>query len=298
MRSLNEVVFKGWPAYSLQQGELTLHVVPSVGGRLMGIRFDDRELCFVHPDLEGKSFNGSLEEWELLRGDWSFPLWGGGKTWVAPESDWPDGIPHSDLDSLAWQVIKVWSDCNSMGIALSSPVCRSSGLQISRTISLLSGGDAWRIEHVLSNRGTKEIRCGIWDVLMLNQPARLTIPLDEVTEPVLALPGHPATATLIEEGKLSFSKGTAEVRCVRPGKFKCGFASSNGVVQVDFLQWGIRYERNSRMGAENEYAHGRPVEIFNAPHLPYFEVETHSPAVILASGESTHYAIEERTLRY
>ena len=84
-RSLRDSRFQGWPAYTLQQDDLVLQVVPSVGGRLMGMALAGQELCFTHPDLRGKSFDGDLRQWDALCAGWSFPLWGGGKTWIAPQ---------------------------------------------------------------------------------------------------------------------------------------------------------------------------------------------------------------------
>ncbi len=59
--------------------------------------------------------------WPALCGEWRFPLLGGGKTWIAPESDWPAGAPHRDLDSLPWQVLDTWCDAHSMGIKVPRP---------------------------------------------------------------------------------------------------------------------------------------------------------------------------------
>ena len=41
------------------------------------------------------------------------------------------------------------------------------------------------------------------------------------------------------------------------------------------------------------YAHGLPLEVFNAPVLNYFEVETHSPLRTLEAGEVLRFAVVE-----
>jgi hypothetical protein len=41
------------------------------------------------------------------------------------------------------------------------------------------------------------------------------------------------------------------------------------------------------------YAHGMPLEVFNAPVLEYFEVETHSPLRTLGAGEILRFAVRE-----
>lgn len=297
-RALTMESFRGWPCLALRQGSLVLRVVPQVGGRLMGIAFDDVELSFIHPHLQGRTFDGSAQAWSPLCEDWSFPLWGGGKTWIAPQADWPDDAPHRDLDSLAWTVLEAWCSDASMGVALQSPVCARSQLQLERRLTLTPAASQWTVEHVLRNCSAQAVRCGIWDVLMLCRPGEATVPLPGVRdacEPtVIALPGHPSVAALANAGVLVQAEHQARVACVQAGEFKLGFASVNGLVEVVFPQSGLRYERRSMVHADQPYAHGKPVEIFNAPVLPYFEVESHSPLVTLQPGESIHFVVHEQ----
>ena len=292
--TLTREAFRGWPAYVLRRGPLVLRVVPAVGGRLMGIEFAGRELCFIHPELEGKTFTGDAQDWPHLCGEWSFPLWGGGKTWVAPESDWPGQAPHRDLDSGAWQVLALYASDGLCGIALQSPVCRVTGLQITRKLMLEPQGAHWSIEHTLSNQGPKPVRCGIWDVLMLQRPARVSIAFTaDAKQAVIARPGNKSVDQLLEAGQLQITPLAAVLHCDRAEEFKCGFESRNGEVRVDFQEMPVRYERHSPVMVSQAYAHGKPVEIFNAPGLEYFEVETHSPLQTLLPGQSMLYCIHE-----
>ena len=289
--------FRGWQAYVLRRGPLVLRVVPAVGGRLMGIEFAGHELCFIHPELEGKTFNGDAQDWPRLCGEWSFPLWGGGKTWVAPESDWPDQAPHRDLDSGAWEVLAQHDSGGLCGIALQSPVCSTTGLQITRKLMLEPQGSQWSIEHTLSNQGPNPVRCGIWDVLMLQRPARVSIALaPDATQAVIARPGNKSVDQLQQDGQLQISPLTAVLSCDRAEEFKCGFESHDGRVSVDFQAMPVRYERYSSVNGTQAYAHGKAVEIFNAPGLAYFEVETHSPLQTLLPGQSMRYCIYESVM--
>ena len=298
-RSLTQEAFKGWPAWVLRQGPLTLSVVPGVGARLMGIAHGGRELCFTHPDLEGRTFDGDAQQWHALCGEWGFPLWGGGKTWVGPESAWPGGAPQRDLDSLPWQVSSTWCDAHSMGIALQSPVCSASGLQLTRRLTLparcASGTWQWTMDHSICNAGRVPVRCGVWDVLMLLRPARVRVPLPTpCTRPVIAaLPGKKSLAALRAQGTLHDSATQAVLHCTQGDEFKCGFASSDGCIEVDFGPGAPRYTRHSPIDAGLPYAHGLPLEVFNAPVLNYFEVETHSPLHTLQPGEVLRYAVVE-----
>ena len=299
-RSLRDSRFQGWPAYTLQQDDLVLQVVPSVGGRLMGMALAGQELCFTHPDLRGKSFDGDLRQWDALCAGWSFPLWGGGKTWIAPQSAWPNDAPHRDLDSLAWTVLSQWCDPQSMGIEVQSPVCAITGLQLSRRLVLPADAQAWSIEHTVRNTGTRPLRCGLWDVLMLQRPGDVQVMLAEKGrypgERVVALPGKKACAQLQAQGTLHTEGDVAHIHCHSGDEFKCGFASLDGRVQVDFAQWGLRYQRHSATDPKAMYAHGLPVEVFNAPTLDYFEVETHSPLHTLQAGQTATYTIYESVM--
>lgn len=261
----------------------------------MGIAWDGQEIAFANPALFGKTYSGNSSTWDALCGDWSFPLWGGGKTWVAPESAWPGGAPHRDLDSLAWAVTDSWQTEHAMGVEVQSPICSQTGLQITRRLTLHSGGSEWTVEHTLTNRGTVQRACGIWDVLMLKRPAVVTIPL--AAEPALsivALPGKEPLDSLQRDGVLTLGAHNAQIRCTVGREFKCGFQSEQGQVDVQFPALHVGYARHSTVSAGQPYAHGHPLEVFNAPSLDYFEVETHSPLQQLAPGDSMRYAIHER----
>ena len=299
-RALAEVTFMGWPAFELRQGGLSLHVVPSVGGRLMGIALDGEELCWVNPQLHGRHASDDPAVWAELCGDWRFPLWGGGKTWLAPESAWPGGAPQRDLDSGAWRVTETWFDAVSMGIEVESPVCRDTGLQLRRRLTLPANATAWHLEQTALNRAAAPRRFGLWDVLMLKRPARVSVPVQGAwQDAVEALPGKPSIDALRDQGVLRPEADRIEVACGRPGMFKCGFASRTGEIRAEFgaALSGWRFERRAPVPHGARYAHGQPLELYNAPVLPYFEIEAHSPEITLQPGEHFAYGFEDAVMR-
>jgi hypothetical protein len=304
-RALEWTHYLDWPAVSLRDGDLELFVVPSIGGRLMGMRYRGEELNFVNASLAGRVPTDDPDEWAELCGEWAFPLWGGGKTWVAPESRWPDGVPHRDLDSGAYKVLKTWSDERSMGIELESPICEQSGLQIFRRITLEAGTSSWSTLHRLTNRGSIARECGIWDVLMLNRPARVDVTVDStaygVRDVVAQIAGKGPIADLCETDIVRLQGAELQVECDRAVEFKLGIAHATGDVCVTWPaaegartgETSRRYRRQSAVVADAEYAHGTAVEVFNAPSLPYFEVETHAPLARLKAEQSVDYTIQE-----
>lgn len=287
---LEASVFHGWPAWTLQRGQLALHIVPAVGGRLMGIQYAGTELCFINPLLLGQLASDDPTDWQRLCGDWSFPLWGGGKTWVAPESSWPDGNPQRDLDSGRYRVLETWCDAVSCGLELESSVCRRSGLQVRRRISMRADAAGWTVEHTLINATEVALRYGIWDVLMLRRPGQVAVALDPargVLAPCREIAGKGQVADLRQRAIVAIDEHAVTVQCRQAEQYKLGVAGASGAidVQLDLPEGGFHYWRRADTPAAASYAHGHPVEVFNAPELPYFEVESHSPlATIPASG--------------
>lgn len=292
---LHASLFRGWSAWTLSHGLLSLQIVPAVGGRLMSVEYAGIEVCFINPALEGRLAEEDSERWAQLCGDWTFPLWGGGKTWIAPEADWPGGCPHRDLDSGAYHVLHRWQDEDSAGIELQSPVCRQSGLQIRRKISI-SGGDAfWKVEHTLINTTAHTLDCGIWDVLMLRRPGHVAVEWAASIGEFRAIAGQDDPKVLQEEGAIALTAGHASILCQQPRQFKVGIAGASGLlsVELDLPEGRVRYWRIAPVLEQAPYAHGHPIEVFNAPDLPYFEVESHSPLATLPGFASVSFTVIE-----
>lgn len=293
-------VFHGWPAWTLRRDDVALQIVPAVGGRLMGIEYGGSELCFINPQLAGQLASDDAQHWSRLCGDWSFPLWGGGKTWVAPEAEWPDGNPQRDLDSGPYRVVDRWSDEQSCGVELESPICRQSGLQIRRRIVMRAGTAGWSVEQTLINAGERSLRCGIWDVLMLRRPALVEVMLDAPRSGMAnaacrEIAGKGEVADLRRRGIVVVGDDSVRVHCREAQQYKLGFSGASGEIRVrlDLPEGRFDYRRSSPAPNDAVYAHGHPIEVFNAPDLPYFEVESHSPLATLAPHDRLSLSVSE-----
>ena len=109
-----------WKQESLSSGDLDLVILPGIGGRLWDVRFQGHSLLFQNQDLLG--FAPDLEElkdYPTRSPQFRFPLWGGEKTWIAPDTSWPSGAPYAALDSGPYETIS--AECNQ--ITLRSPIC-------------------------------------------------------------------------------------------------------------------------------------------------------------------------------
>lgn len=278
-----EVDFHGWPALRLTRGPLCLHLVPALGGRIMGIAWDGQELAFQQPERRGTlptaADRADLSTWRARLG---FPLWGGGKTWLAPESAFPEGAPYPDLDSGPYDVAVEADDSERVVVTLTSAPCRDTGIRLSRTISLDNHTPGWRVDHRAENTGTTPWTGGLWDVLMLLRPATVIWPArDLYVFPDKADP---------EAGRAALEEGM--VHCNIAAEFKVGAHLDAGWLAAK-LAGGLGYLRRFDLPAGAAYAHGWPAEVYNAGQYPYFEVEIHGPEVRLPPGAATALRLDE-----
>jgi hypothetical protein len=94
-------------------------------------------------------------------------------------------------------------------------------------------------------------------------------------------------------------EGSIEVRCTDCVEFKVGVLPDHkefGVVQT-LSEGEFVLTRRAAISSENNYAHGRRVEIFTAPQLSYFEIESHSPCVVLKPNAACEMVAPERVGR-
>src|SRR6266508_4383066 len=129
--------YKGWPSWHIKRDPLELVLVPEIGGRIMGLLWRGHDLFFTQPEREGQIPDlapaGDVREAKRTLG---FPLWGGDKTWLAPQGRWTDGAPFLDLDSGSWALRVNRFEADLGVVEMTSPVCRETGVQITRTVTV------------------------------------------------------------------------------------------------------------------------------------------------------------------
>lgn len=270
-------VLDPWKLITLKSENLELDFLPAIGGRLWDIKFQGDSLLFQNPDLKGRSFH--LEELEALptrSPQFEFPLWGGEKTWVAPDSLWSNGKPFPTLDSGTYTVISK----DKAEIKMVSAVCPLSNLSISRRI-ILTSATTWTIEHQLKNHGTKTQKVGIWSVMMLNHPAKIAVGMDD-----------PSSFSVFgsDEGSVALRRNCVVVECSKQKEFKIGLSNPDGHTLIKcgdegpWLQCSVPIPQR-----DDQYAHDNPFEIFNSGDYAYCESEWHSPTQNLKTGENLSF---------
>jgi hypothetical protein len=289
--------YKGWDSWSLRRGLLELVLVPQVGGRVMGMNWRDRELAFTHPEREGLVESvASASDVRARKRELGFPLWGGDKTWLAPQTRWTDGVPFLDLDSGPYELSFDRSTPDRAKATMTSAVCRETGVRVERTVVLPAFAEGWSVIHRITNASGEDVEWAIWDVSMVRQPGRVYLPTDPSSQ-------HPkGVKTFASEGESSQLRDAvvnhlgdiAVVECRRPHAYKFGVDSDEGWILglLDVEGVGlVGYRKEVPTWAATPYGHGCVAEVYNSDRYPYLEMEIHGPMVRLKPGES--FQIEE-----
>ena len=266
-----------WHLIRLRKGGTTLAFLPGIGGRLWDVEIFGQSLLFQNPDLAGIDLqNTPIGDLPTRSPQFGFPLWGGEKTWIAPDTAWANGAPHPVLDSGAYAVTSV----TNTEVEMASAICPLSHLSITRLISLISE-TSWTIAHSVTNHGEETRPTGVWSVMMLDTPAAIGIAMETATyDPVFGS----------ADGILTTQpKGTAAM-CTRKQEFKIGLPNPDGTTFIRCGQGGPWLTCSVPAAqAQSKYAHHHPVEIFNSGDYAYCEAEWHSPMCDLEPGETMHF---------
>ena len=104
MKPIEQKFYK-WNGYLLANSNIELGVTPEIGGRIISLKFNGEELLFVDPNHCGETFDfSSVSDLAAEKRKLGFRVWGGDKTWVAPETAWIESIPPLDLDAMPYSV--------------------------------------------------------------------------------------------------------------------------------------------------------------------------------------------------
>ena len=190
--TLRETDFHGRDALRLDNGLVTAHLVPEIGGRLLQFALGGHPFLFVNEQLAGLRFTPAEHQ-----GDGSLLSWknyGGDKTWPAPQGweradQWP-GPPDNVLDSGAYSAACQQTHTDA-GVTLRSAADARTGLRIERRLSLTAASSQLQLDLAFENVAARPVRWAIWDIAQLDCAASgsdcwLYVPVD----PAEARPWH------------------------------------------------------------------------------------------------------------
>ncbi len=283
MNNITQTKIYGWDGYQIRAGAISMGIVPDIGGRIISLSYDGEEIFFVQKEFAGEVFDFS--QVTALRAEKTklgFRVWGGDKTWLAPQKDWWGGTPPLELDAGRYQTTLADNK-----ISMVSPICRETGLQITRTVSMNQNG-VISLGQEICNKGKAVVHKGIWNVTQLCRPFDVFLPttkdkLRSYHEEDLTLPSHHIVVREVD--------GWSCVPCHDNQLFKFGGMVNMGAVLC--LQKNknglLAYLKVFDVELDADYLHRSVVEVFNAMDHNYLEVETHASTVHLKPDQSSRH---------
>lgn len=170
------------PLHAVANDRLRLVFLPTVGGRLISLRVDGRELLWHNPALLDDELRAVVprSSWPVLDG--TFASWaniGGSKSWPAPQGwDGPDqwqGPPDAVLDSGEY----VWREsptADGVRIVLTSAEDPHTGLRIERRFDVPSSGTEFAESLALTNATDRPVRWAPWEICQVDIAAGMGVP--------------------------------------------------------------------------------------------------------------------------
>lgn len=290
--TLQTADYNGWQdALWMEHGALALILVPDAGGRIMGLRWQNKDLYWMNDALAGKPVDVlQMENPKLDKLSTGFLLWGGDKTWLAPQDRWNGGLPFLDLDSGAYKADILEQSADQISIRMMSPICRETEVQVTRFVKLDATENRWVITHRIQNFGNQAVYWGAWGNSMVRRPATVFLPVrsDSIFPNGVKTFSEEGDAITARSKVVSALDDYAIVACSEPIKFKYGVDSGQGeILAVLPLDDGscLGYVKQFPTYHPEPYGHQCVAEVFNAEEYPYLELEIHGPVRALNPGD-------------
>jgi hypothetical protein len=290
---LEKIKFCGWKCYRLTFEDVSVVVAPEIGGRIIALAHQGEELLFVQKEHEGETFNFSkVDALRAEKRKLGFRLWGGDKTWIAPQKDWWEGIPPLEIDAGSYEV-----RLEGNGFMMISPVCRETGVQITRRVNLDKKTGVLHLRQEMVNKSKDVVHKGIWNVTQLLRPFDIYLPasknqLRSYHEEDLTLPSHQIV--------VSEQDGWCKIPCRDNTLFKFGgMVDAGAIVALKESKGGtLAFLKTFDLDADAKYAHSSSVEVFNALDYNYVEMEIHAPLTQVKPGDRAVQSQEWRLKRF
>lgn len=311
--------YRGWKAYRLTNGLVSLYVVPEIGGRAIQLQIGDRELFFVNPLFAGKVLPESENNPQA-----GFANYGGDKVWPAPEGwlndeQWPS-IPYFVLDGSRFRAEVISNSPQEVVLRVTSPGDPRTGVQFARTYHIYAGTTRLRVDELMRNVSRRQIRWGIWhlvqhdaadinDSTKPNPDFNMYLPLNPHSmypEGYSKMYGdaHHPSYTLMNDGKILRAHYLYRVGKIVADSNSGWLAVVNGQKQTCFVENfkyfpGEEYPDNASVESWNDgpgSIHRDPFDqvLKDDPReTPYFfESEVMSPYITLGPGEEQVFSVQ------
>ncbi|MCH9046066.1 MAG: hypothetical protein IIA40_08160 [SAR324 cluster bacterium] len=282
--------YLGWRGVRLSRGRVSLVIAPDIGGRVISLCLDGVEVMFTLAQMHGRTIDAAAYS-DVVRAkkELGWLHYGGYKTWLAPQARWTEALPFLDLDSGSYDVA-VEEAPGADTVTLTSPVCRETGAQLSRAVTVDDTGRV-TLRQGLINRSHRPFQWGIWDVTQVRGPGLAILPTSAdsgFAGGVKAYESEGQSAQVMAR-YVQPHDGLATVTCREVEPFKYGTDSRAGwllgLLEVGGDRW-LAYLKRFEADPGAAYPHGCDVEVYDSGEFPYFELEVHSPLHDLGPGQS------------
>ncbi|MBM3279803.1 MAG: hypothetical protein FJY95_17240 [Candidatus Handelsmanbacteria bacterium] len=283
----------GWDAVVLENGLITLAVVPRIGARIMQYDLGSHPSIFVN-DRELGNFYEPLP-------DSVWHNYGGFKNWPAPQDRW-NWPPPPILDGAPYEARIEVDTPDSVALWVSSPVeqWRTPGLRFERRMSIYPGTSRVRVAQTIVNEGEEADRWSVWEISQApgHHPGERDFENFWVYFPL-----NPQSRYGARGVRTTMDTASAWVGQVAPGIFGVRFMPLNQKLFADAPEGWICYA-DEREG----YAYARTFELFPGAEYPdssatvevwlnkdpaYLEVEVVSPIAELAPKGGRYTFVED-----
>ncbi len=274
------IKFLGWNCTALSAGNLRAMLAPDIGGRIISLQFEGAELFFTNEKHRGETFEFT-DDYHAEKRKLGFRLWGGDKTWVAPQHSWHEHIPPLDLDAAKYRL-----EINSNSVVMTSPTCRETGLTVIREVSS-DRADSLNLNVTFRNDSSLTIQYGIWDVTQMQRPFDIVLPVPcESIKPY----EDEGESVGFKKTAVHESEGFSVIQCREARHFKYGAVVPGSAFAVRKTPSGTIVHARKFEKSAGPFAHGANLEVYNSPEMDYMEFEVHSPLLTLKPGEKASHA--------
>ena len=278
MTEISQIDLHGWNCVRMEAGQISAALAPEIGGRIVSLKFRGEELLYIDETRGGEKYDFTDADLIGEKQRLGFGLWGGDKTWIAPQAAWSENIPPLELDAGQYS-----HRLRNNSLIMTSPSCRETGILLTRTFSMEGDGKI-RLEQEIKNISSKPVERGIWNVTQFLRPFDFYFP---VRKALLRPYSEEGESVSLYDQIVREEGGWTVVPCREKKHFKFGALCEGkcAAVRDDMI-----HIRRFSADLSARYAHDSSVEVYNSPHAPYMEFEVHAPLKILQPGETQKHS--------
>jgi hypothetical protein len=271
--------FHSHPAFALNDGATNAIVVPEIG-RVMAFNRSDKSTFNWLWNNKTASKSGAWKNW------------GGSKTWLAPQSEWPQIAGSKWPPDSAWNSV-VKSEVQTGGFLKTiGAVSPHSGMRIIKQYGH-DENSSFFIRQTAEKVSGKPLQSALWSVTQIDPPDTvffLLNPKSTFADSMLRLQGK-VQPHILQKGDLA---------CYLPSDqptLKIGISTTTPVLaalhQNQLFVLRAKAQNAIYPDATPAFPQGFPIEIFDSGEIPqrYLELEFYSPLQLFHQGSAWTFTV-------